>query len=197
MQDLFCDSCCWSRRSYTTWQKLWQAGPVLRSRRPATGVSRALRARSVPESVPENGGCPRECPTGCLRGLRARCSGVSKRCPESVPGVSKRCPGHSKDTLGTPFGHSGAPGPKGPGDTLSDTPSDTPRFPDTLGDTPGPKGPRDPSSRPQGSQGQCSVIGATISCDALYNCDASSFAEPPICESSLVHKIREGLEGQT
>ena len=39
----------------------------LRSRRPATGVSRKC-PRSVRGSVPENGGCPRECPTGCPRG---------------------------------------------------------------------------------------------------------------------------------
>ena len=35
-------------------------------------------------------------------------SGVPKKCPKSVPGVSKRCSGHSGDTLGTLFGHSGA-----------------------------------------------------------------------------------------
>ena len=63
---------------------------------PATRVSRALRARSVPgasvpEGVPENGGCPRECPTGCLR---------AARCP------IRRSLGHP-----TP-GHFGPEGPK-------------------------------------------------------------------------------------
>ena len=100
----------------------------LRSRRPATGVSRALRARrcprSVPESVPENGGCPTECPTGCPwgpsgPGLRS-VQKVSRERPRSV----KKCP----DTPGTLSGHFL--------DTPSDTPSDTPIFGDTLGDTP-------------------------------------------------------------
>ena len=59
----------------------------------------------------------RECPSGCLWHSR-----VSKKCPESVPRVSKRCPGHFGDTLGTLFGHSGARGPKGTGDTPRDTP---------------------------------------------------------------------------
>ena len=86
-----------------------------------------------PRSVPENKGFPRECPTGCLRGLSRPGSGVPKKCPESVPGVSKRCPGHSWETLGTLFGHSRARGPTSPGDTPSDTPSNT----DTLGDTSG------------------------------------------------------------
>ena len=66
--------------------------------------------------------------------LRAPGSRVSKRCPESVPGVSKRCAGHSGDTLGTPFGHSGARG--GPRDTPPDTHSDTSIFGDTPSDTP-------------------------------------------------------------
>ena len=60
-------------------------------------------------SGPSGPKCPREC-------------GVSKKSPESVPGVSKRCPGHSGDTLGTLFGHSGAWGPKSPRDTPKDTP---------------------------------------------------------------------------
>ena len=61
-----------------------------------------------------------------------------------------------RDTLGTLFGHSGARGPKGPGDTPPHTLSDTPRFRGHSrghsGDTPGPKGPRDSCSRPAGSQ---------------------------------------------
>ena len=103
-------------------------------RRPATGVSRALRARSVPESVPENGGCPRECPTGCLRGP----SGPGLR---SVQKVSPECPGHLFDTPGTLSGHfldTPEPGarrvPGTPRQTLPRTP---PIFGDTLGDTPG------------------------------------------------------------
>ena len=39
----------------------------LRSRRPATGASGPKCPRSVPESVPENGGCPRECLRGHSR----------------------------------------------------------------------------------------------------------------------------------
>ena len=64
--------------------------------------------------------------------------------------VLKRCPRHSGDTLGTLFGHSGARGLKGLGDTPWDTPSDTPRFRGhsrghSSGHS-GPKGPRDPCS---------------------------------------------------
>ena len=90
--------------------------------RPATGVSRALRARgvsgSVPESVPEN-------------------RGFSGSVPRSVSGARR----HSRDTFWT---------------LRSPGPEDTPVFGDTLGDTPGdtsgPKNPRDPCSRPGGSQ---------------------------------------------
>ena len=58
-------------------------------------------------------------PLGGVSGaLRAPGSGVSKKCPESVPGVSKRCSGHSGDTLGTLFGHSGARGPRDTPGTL-------------------------------------------------------------------------------
>ena len=79
--------------------------------------------------------CPGSVPLGVSGALRAPDSGVSKKCPESVPGVSKCVP----DTLGTLFGHSGARGPKGPRDTQRD-----PR------DTSGPKGPRDSCSRSGG-----------------------------------------------
>ena len=134
-------------------------GLLLRPPWPATGVSRALRARSVSRSVPENRGVSESVPRSVSGALRAPGSGVSKKCPESVPGVSKRCLRHSGDTLGTLFGHSGTRGPKGPGDTPWDTLGDTPVFGDTLGDTPGdtsgPKGPRDPCSRPGGSQAFC------------------------------------------
>ena len=105
--------------------------------RPAKGVSRALRARSVPRVSPRvspKRGCPRECPKGCPRallispGLRS-VQKVSQECPRSV---KLRCPGHSGDTLGTLFGHS----PKRPGTPLL-----------TLPRTSGPKGPRDSCSR--------------------------------------------------
>ena len=70
----------------------------LRTPRPATRVS-GRGPKCPPGSVPENGGCPRECPTGCLWGpLRAPSSGVSKK-------VSRECPGHLFDTLGTLSGH--------------------------------------------------------------------------------------------
>ena len=96
---------------------------MLGTRRPGTGVCRALRARSVSGVSPRMSpgrGCPRK--TGGVRGsvrrgvcgaLRAPGSGVSEKCPDSVLGVSKRCPGHSGDTLGTLFGHSGARCPDG------------------------------------------------------------------------------------
>ena len=61
-------------------------------------------------------------------------------CPKSVPRVSRECQkgvrtlrGHSRDTVGTLFGYSGARGQKGPRDT-------------------GPQGPRDSCSRPAGLQ---------------------------------------------
>ena len=62
----------------------------LRFGRPATRVSRALRARSVPTlssrvSPKSGGGCPGECPTGCLRGPGLRSvQKVSRECPRSV-----------------------------------------------------------------------------------------------------------------
>ena len=69
------------------------------------------------------------------------------KCPESVPGVSRSV------REGTLFGHSGARGPKGRVDTLSDTRSDTPRFRGHSrghsGDT---SGPRNSCSRPGASQ---------------------------------------------
>ena len=84
---------------------------------------------------PRKRGCPRECPMGSLRGPSG--PGHQKKCPETVPRVSERCPGHSGDTLGTLFGDSGARGPKGPGETLCDTPSDTPVFRTLSGTLPG------------------------------------------------------------
>ena len=88
----------------------------------------------------------------------------SHMCHDDVSTYTYRCgklaqlqtpnePRHSGDTLGTLFGHSGAWGPKGPGEALSDTPSDTSRFRGHSrghsGDT---SGPRDSCSRPGGSQ---------------------------------------------
>ena len=78
-----------------------------------------------PGECPRKQGCLTECPTECLCGpkgsvsgaLRATGSGVSKKCPESVPRVSGTPFSHSGDTLGTLFGHTGTRGSKGPGDT--------------------------------------------------------------------------------
>ena len=53
--------------------------------------------RSVPESVPGNGGYPRECPTGCLRPFGPR----APECPKSVPRVSLECQKGVPDTPGT------------------------------------------------------------------------------------------------
>ena len=99
---------------------------TLRTPRPATGVSPALRARSVsgsvPESVPEN--------QGVAGSVRWSVSGVSKKYRKSVLGVLKRCPRHSGDTLGTLFGHSGARARRAP-----ETLCRTPRFSGTLSGT--------------------------------------------------------------
>ena len=92
----------------------------------------ALQARIVPGTR----ACPRECPeTGvfegvsheCLQGLWTPGSGVSKKCPESVP----ECPtlffrfwGYSRDTFRTL---------RSPG---QDTPGGHSPFQDTLGDSP-------------------------------------------------------------
>ena len=70
-----------------------------------------------------SGSVPRGVPRGVSGALRTPGSGVSKKCPESVPGVSKgvRTPrGHSRDTFWT------LRGPKGPRDTPRNTPRDTP-----------------------------------------------------------------------
>ena len=89
----------------------------LRSARPPTGVSRALRAqsvpRSVPESVPENRGVQGSVPRGVLgpSGLRApECPKMSRECPQSVQNVSWTRWGHSRDTFWTLR----SPGPEGP-----------------------------------------------------------------------------------
>ena len=88
----------------------------------------AIRARSVPESVPENRGCPRvpECPTGCLRGPSGSGLRSVHKVPRERPGVSKRC--HSRDTFGylEPVARRA---PETPRRTL-------PRTPPIFGDTP-------------------------------------------------------------
>ena len=103
----------------------------------------------------------RECPSGCLQGPSGPGSGVSKKCPESLPGVSKRYPRHSGDTLGTLFGHSGAPGPEGPRRHREGH----------SRDTSGPKGPRDSCSRSGGCnatfQNGGSILKITMSIDAI------------------------------
>ena len=61
-----------------------------------------------------------------------RNKGVQFRNPETI---CESMSGHLFDTLGTPFSHSGAGGPKGPGETLWDPRADNPIFADTLSDT--------------------------------------------------------------
>ena len=79
-----------------------------RSRRPATGVSQALRARSVSGSVPESPckrGCLRECATGCLQALlgpRLRSvQKVPREFPRSVWKTLLTLQGHFRDTYWT------------------------------------------------------------------------------------------------
>ena len=83
---------CSSRCCYISSLDLFQAdfGQELRSRRPATGVSRPFGPECPGECLRE---CPRiwGCPTKCLRGVfgALRNSRVSKKCPESVSRVSQ------------------------------------------------------------------------------------------------------------
>ena len=91
----------------------------------------ALRARSVP-------GVSLGVSLGCLWPR-------APECPKSVPRVSRECPRnvrtpfwHSRDTLATLFGHSGARGQRRPQRHSRDTS--------------GPKCPRDSCSRPAGLQ---------------------------------------------
>ena len=106
----------------------------MRTPRPAAGISRTLRARSVlgsvSESVPENGGVRGNVPRGVsgLFGPRA------PEYPKSVPRVCPECLEHLFDTLGTLFGHSGARGPKVP-ETPRGTFPRTPPFSGTLSET--------------------------------------------------------------
>ena len=128
----------------------------MRSRRPATGVGPEVSPECPRERPPKNGGCPRECPTGCLRGpsgpgLRS-VQKVSRECPECQKGVPA--------TPGTLSGHfldSPEPGAR----RAPETPRRTlPRTPPVFrghsrrhsGDT---SGPRDSCSRPAGSQPKC------------------------------------------
>ena len=110
----------------------------LRPPRPATGPSGPKCPWSVPESVPENGGCLRECPTGCLwgnSGPRLRSvQKVSRECPRSVKKVSRTLRGHSQDTFWTLRSPGNRRVPETPRRTLPRTP---PVFGDTLGDTAG------------------------------------------------------------
>ena len=89
----------------------------LRSRWPVTGVSRALRARSVPgvspRVSPKMGGVRRSVRRGVAFGPRA------PECPKSVPRVPPECQkgvrtlqGHSRDTFWT-LRCSGPEGPRG------------------------------------------------------------------------------------
>ena len=72
---------------------------------------------------------------------------MSKKCPESVPlpGVSQRCSGHSRNTLGPLYGHSGARDPKRRRHLKGHSRGHS-------RDTSGAKGPRDSRSRPRGLQ---------------------------------------------
>ena len=116
--------------------------------RPATGVFRALRARSVQGVSPKTGGFSEGVSDGVSPwsfGPRAR----ERPKWTGVPRVSLACPGHlfdtpkhSRDTFGTPV----SPGPKGPRRHLWDTRPDTPHFWGTLSGTlPG-------HSRPEGPE---------------------------------------------
>ena len=123
----------------------------LRSTRPATEVSRALRARE------SRGVSPRVSPkTGVYDGV---CHGVSPRrfgprapeCPKSVPRVSPECQKSVSDTLGTLSGHfldTPEPGarraPGTPRGTLRRTPPFSGTLSGTLPGTLGPEGPERP-----------------------------------------------------
>ena len=103
--------------------------------RPATEVSRALRARSVP-------GVSLGVSLGPF-GLRA------PECPKSVPRVSPECQKGVPDTPRTLSGHfldTPEPGAR----RAPETPRGT--LPGHSRDTSGPKGPRDSCSRPGGLQ---------------------------------------------
>ena len=78
---------------------------------PPSACYRSLSGPSGPKS-------PESVPRGVSGALWAPGSGV----PKSVPRMSPECQKGVRHTLGTLLGHSGARGPKGPRDTLRDTP---------------------------------------------------------------------------
>ena len=84
---------------------------LLRSAWPPTGVS---RARSVPESVPENGGVQGSLPSGPGLGSVQK---VSRECLQSVQKVSQTLWEHSRDTVWT-LESRGPEGPQGHRGTL-------------------------------------------------------------------------------
>ena len=115
----------------------------LRSRRPATGVSRALQARvsrECPRECPRKRECPTECPTGCLQSVQK----VFRECPHTFFDTPGTLSGHFLDILeprarrapAHPVGHSVG----------------HPRFRGHSPGHSGPKGPRDPCSWSAGSQ---------------------------------------------
>ena len=129
----------WKERSGPGWDQDGPGWPpprdldgseMLRSRRPATGVPRALRARSVPgvspRVSPKMGGCARECPTRCSQGP----SGPGLR---SVQKVSRECPVEQSTwriwtgPLRTRDGAWTGPA-SDPGEGLDGTPSDSHRL---------------------------------------------------------------------
>ena len=88
--------------------------------------------------------CPGSVPRGVFGALRALRSGVSKKCPKSVPKVSPECQTRCPDTPGTLLGH------------FLDTPDPRPKGPQRhpkghSRHSLGPKGPRNSCSRPGGS----------------------------------------------
>ena len=105
----------------------------LRTPRPATRVSRALRTQSVTRVSPRVSPVSDGVSGGVLKALGD--TQVSTKCPKRVPGVSKKCPGHSGDTLRTLFGHSGGRGRKPPETRRRAFSQTHPVCGDTLGDT--------------------------------------------------------------
>ena len=86
---------------------------------------------SVPESVPEDGSVQGSVPQGVPGTLRVPGSGVSKKCPESVPRVSRTPFAYSGDNLGTLR----SPGLEGAPETPRGTLPWTPPFSGTLSGT--------------------------------------------------------------
>ena len=101
--------------------------------RPATGVSRALRARSVP---------------GVSLGVSLGPFGPrAPECPKSVPGVSRECSRSVRDTFLTLSGH------------FLDTPEPgAQRAPETPRDTPGTLRARRARETPVAGRGGCNAL---------------------------------------